>query len=156
MEYVRPYLTNGISLTDLRREIGNKKGKEWNTMLNNIVGYIVRLKEQRIPTKHQYAQVRNEFANNCGPIVIAMGRIPVTNQGTMPDQWEKSILCSNSRRTSKGTSLYTSTDTSGIGTGIGPEMPDVGPEIGPNGEFDMDGALLGLKAVNMKSYSSEE
>lgn len=126
-------------MTDLRWEIGHKKGKDWTTMLNNIVEYIVGLKGQHVPTEDQYSRVQNEFPHNCGPIVIAMGKIPLDNHGTMPEQWEKRILCSNSKGSPKGS-------PSGSGSG----SPKVVLEVVPDDEYDETEALLGLKAVNMK------
>lgn len=120
-------------------------GKEWTVKLSEIIDYIVDLKRQRIQTKDQYKRVQDHLKTNCNSIVVAMSVIHLTDEGTMPVDWEKRILYSNLRSYGRSFTKSNGTDIKTVtpdgGTGIKPSSEAGSEGLTQEGEFHIDDAL---------------
>ena len=84
-------------MTDLRRKVGHERGKAWTALLNRLVGHIVELRNQQVVAKELDATLLKEHRTKLGPMVIAVGKLTRTSDGTIVEGWENEKMCSNPR-----------------------------------------------------------
>jgi hypothetical protein len=97
LAFIKPLLTEGCSIEDLRRRVGSSKGKEWTHLLNGIISFVLERKMRHVATKVMYSNLKGEFSSTCGCLVNAMSTLPLTSNGNLDDASEKTILYSNLR-----------------------------------------------------------
>ena len=111
LAFIKAPLSKGISMTELRQKLGHEKGKLWTVKLNEYVDAILSLRKHHKKAGDIYASMLEVYSNQLGSLVAALLRVPLQSDGSPIEGWEKLILCSNPKGTSKGTTKETAKDT---------------------------------------------
>jgi len=62
--YLKPLLTTGITMTQLRMKLDHEKGKEWTAMLNNVATRIIELHNTHAAPRTIYGTMRTDFGTS--------------------------------------------------------------------------------------------
>ncbi len=58
---LQPLLTKGPTIADLQRKIGHEKGKSWTACFNEMLDYIIDLRNHKEPPTQIHSNVANHF-----------------------------------------------------------------------------------------------
>jgi len=98
-QFTREPLKLGITLSRLYHRVGAKFGKDATGSLREVVGDVVRMKQEGVRPPDQHQRIRGKYGTNFGALIQGLSAIKLRTEGTMPKGYEKTVLYSKGQAT---------------------------------------------------------
>jgi len=143
MQYIQPLLAKGITTAELPWKLGKEKGKNWTALFNEMLDYIIGLRNQRVSPTVIHGSARQCYGTTLGSLVAALVKFPRSADGRVHVSAETDVLNSNphsgSTRTTKSTAKDTKNELQGGSTTADRVVNHVVPEDDYAGFWAVDG-----------------